>query len=95
MIVPPTRERNGPNPKPGIRNPKFPSVASAFGIRIWTAGGGHCNFDRAAAVSTLAEATVGWREAGRLDRIGARAEGGREGCRARVLGCRECRDREQ
>src|SRR5664279_2476951 len=60
-----------------------------------TAGGGHCNLDQAAAVSILAVATVGWREVGRLDRIGARAEGGRPGCRARVLACRGCRDRGQ
>ena len=38
---------------------------------------------------------MGEREAGRLDWIGVRAEGGREGCRARVLVCRGCRDRGQ
>ncbi len=38
---------------------------------------------------------MGWREAGRLDRIGARAEGGRPGRRARVLACQEWRDRGQ
>ena len=58
-------------------------------------GGGHCNPDKAAAVSILAVAIVGWREVGRLDRIGARAEGGRPGCRARVWACRGCRDRGQ
>jgi hypothetical protein len=36
---------------------------------------------------------VGWREAGWLDRIGARDECGRQGRRARVLACRGCRDR--
>jgi hypothetical protein len=56
---------------------------------------GHCNLDQAAAVSMLGVATVGWREAGRVDRIGARAEGGRQGRRARVLACRGCRDRGQ
>jgi hypothetical protein len=60
-----------------------------------TAGGGHCNLDKAAAVFMLAAATVGWREARRLYRIGARAEGGRPGCGARVLACRGCRDRGQ
>jgi hypothetical protein len=38
---------------------------------------------------------VGGREGGRLDRMGARGEGGRQGRRARVLACRGCRDREQ
>jgi hypothetical protein len=36
---------------------------------------------------------VGWREAVWLDRIGARAECGRQGHRAWVLACRGCRDR--
>jgi hypothetical protein len=49
-----------------------------------TACGGHCNLDEAADVSIVAAVTVGWGEAGRLDRIGAGAEGGREACRARV-----------
>jgi hypothetical protein len=35
---------------------------------------------------------VGWREAGRLDRIGARVEGGRPSCRARDSACWGCRD---
>src|ERR1035437_2535244 len=51
--VPPTRDRKGPNPKPEIRGPKedrnpkpemllrgFGLRYSAFGIRIWAAGGG-------------------------------------------------------
>jgi len=38
---------------------------------------------------------VGWREGGRVDGIDARAEGGREGRRARVLACRGRRDRGQ
>ena len=92
------------------RNPKPEIPKRGFGLRNsdlggWrrvvlsryarTAGGGHCNLDKAAAVSILGVATVGWREAVRLDRIGARAEGGRQGRRARVLGCRGCRDRGQ
>ena len=78
----------------GLRHSAFFRVA-AFGIRIWAAGGGHCNLDKAATVSMLGVAIVGWRGAGRLGRIGVRAQDGREGCRARVLGCRECRDRGQ
>ncbi len=60
-----------------------------------TAGGGDCNLENAAAVSILGVAVVGWREGGLVDRIGARGEGGREGRRARVLGCRGYRDRGQ
>jgi hypothetical protein len=54
---------------------------------------GDCNLDRAGAVSIAGEAAVVWREAGRVDRIGARAEGGRQGQRGRVLACWGCRDR--
>ena len=50
------------------------------------------NLGKAVAVSIIGVATVGWREAGRLDRIGALAEGGREGRRARFMACRGCRD---
>jgi hypothetical protein len=57
-----------------------------------TAGGGDCNLEEAAAVSILGVATVDGREAGRLDRIGAWAEGGRQGCRGRVVACRGCGD---
>ena len=49
----------------------------------------------AAAVSISGLATVDWREGGRLDRSGARAEGGRQGRRVRVLARRGCRDREK
>jgi hypothetical protein len=57
-----------------------------------TAFGGYCNLDEAAAVFILGVPTVVWREAGWLGWIGARAEGGSQGRRARVLACRGCRD---
>ena len=57
-----------------------------------TAGGGHCNLDKAAAVSILEMATVGWREAERPDRIGVQAEGGGQGRKALVLACRGRRE---
>src|ERR1035437_343714 len=78
-----------------IRLANAPHPQDLHELALSSAGGGHCNLDKAAAVSILGVATVGWRETGRLDRIGARAEGGREGCRARVLACRRCRDRGQ
>ncbi len=40
MTVPPTRKRKGPNPKPEIPKRGFRLRYSAFGIRIWAAGGG-------------------------------------------------------
>src|SRR5664279_2272959 len=88
----------GRNPKPDIPKRGFGLRNSDLGgwrrVRYArTAGGGHCNLDKAAVVSISGVATVGGREAGRLDRIGARAEGERQGRRARVLGCQGCRDR--
>jgi len=92
--------KEGRNPKPDIPKPGFgPRNSDLGGWRrvvlsryARTAGGGHCNLDKAPSVSILGMATVGGREAGRLDRIGARAEGGRQGRRARVLACPGCRD---
>jgi hypothetical protein len=78
------------------------AVVSAFGFgRLGgvapsryarTAGGGHCNLYKAAAVSILGVSIVagGW-----LDRFGGRAGGGRQGRRAWVLACRGRRDRGQ
>jgi hypothetical protein len=42
-------------------------------------GGDLCNLDNAAAVSILGAVILGWREAGRLDWMGARAGGRRQG----------------
>jgi hypothetical protein len=55
-------------------------------------GGDFCNLDSAGTVSIMRAVIVGWREGGRVDRIGARAGGRRQGCRARIPGCWGCRD---
>ena len=53
-------------------------------------GGDFCNLDNAAAVSILGAVILGWREAGRLDWMGARAGGRRQGHWARVPACWGC-----